>query len=57
MKSVHHQNPGSTRLSLGTTPAVAAGFAPITGFRWAELLKRAAPAPKTGFPEIEVTPN
>lgn len=30
---------------------------PLAGFRWHELLKRAAPSPKTGDPEIEVIPN
>ncbi len=33
------------------------GFAPLGGFRWHELLKRAAPQPREGFPEIEVIPN
>jgi putative transposase len=42
---------------LRTTPAVAAGFAPLAGFRWYALLKRAAPQPKAGYPEIEVVPN
>jgi hypothetical protein len=43
--------------TLHTTPAVAAGFPPLSGFRWYELLKRAAPSPEPGYPEIEIVPN
>lgn len=43
--------------ALGTTPGQAAGFAPLTGFRRHELLRRAVPQPKAGYPEIEVIPN
>ncbi|MFY9716386.1 MAG: IS6 family transposase [Thermoplasmata archaeon] len=52
-----HYNLVREHQALGTTPAVAAGFAPLGGFRWHELLKRAAPRPKAGYPEIEVIPN
>ncbi len=52
-----HYNLVRDHQSLGTTPGVAAGFAPLGGFRWAELIKRAAPQPKPGYPEIEVIPN
>jgi putative transposase len=52
-----HYNLVRDHQTLHTTPGVAAGFAPLTGFRWAELLKRAAPSPKVGYPEIEVIPN
>jgi len=52
-----HYNLVRTHQALGTTPGVAAGFAPLGGFRWHELLKRAAPSPKPGYPEIEVIPN
>jgi putative transposase len=52
-----HYNLVRDHQSLRTTPGVAAGFAPLSGFRWHELLKRAAPSPKTGYPEIEVIPN
>jgi hypothetical protein len=52
-----HYNLVREHQTLGSTPAVAAGFAPLGGFRWHELLKRAAPSPKPGYPEIEVVPN
>jgi putative transposase len=52
-----HYNLVRDHQTLRTTPGVAAGFAPLTGFRWHELLKRAAPRPKTGYPEIEFVPN
>jgi transposase-like protein len=52
-----HYNLVRTHQALGTTPGVAAGFAPIQGFRWAELLKCAAQVPKAGYPEIEFIPN
>jgi putative transposase len=52
-----HYNLVRTHQTLRTTPGVAAGFAPLGGFRWHELLKRAAQQPKTGYPEIEVIPN
>lgn len=52
-----HYNLVRDHQTLGKTPGVAAGFAPLSGFRWHELLKRAAPQPKTGYPEIEVIPN
>jgi putative transposase len=52
-----HYNLIREHQTLGTTPATAAGFAPLTGFRWHELLKRAAPSPNPGYPEIEVIPN
>jgi putative transposase len=52
-----HYNLIRDHMTLGATPAVAAGFAPLSGFRWHELLKRAAPQPKSGYPEIEVVPN
>ncbi|MGP8109918.1 MAG: IS6 family transposase [Thermoplasmata archaeon] len=52
-----HYNLVRDHTALGTTPGVAAGFAPLTGFRWHELLKRAAPQPKPGYPELEVIPN
>lgn len=52
-----HYNLVRDHQTLHTTPGVAAGFAPLPGFRWHELLKRAAPQPKTGYPEIEVIPN
>jgi putative transposase len=52
-----HYNLIRDHMTLGATPAVAAGFTPLSGFRWHELLKRAAPVPKMGYPEIEVIPN
>jgi transposase-like protein len=52
-----HYNLVRDHQALRTTPGVAAGFAPLSGFRWHELLKRAAPQPKSGYPEIEVIAN
>jgi putative transposase len=52
-----HYNLIRDHQTLQTTPAVAAGFPPLTGFRWHELLKRAAPVPKAGYPEIELVVN
>jgi transposase-like protein len=52
-----HYNLVRDHQGLGTTPGVAAGFAPLAGFRWHELLKRAAPMPKAGYAEIELVPN
>jgi transposase-like protein len=52
-----HYNMVRDHQALGKTPAEAAGFARLSGFRWHELLKRAAPQPKEGYPEIEVIPN
>jgi putative transposase len=52
-----HYNLVRDHQALKTTPGVAAGFTPLSGFRWHELLKRAAPEPKAGYPEIEVVPN
>lgn len=43
-----HYNLVRDHLALGTTPGVAAGIAPLGGFRWRELLKRAASQPKAG---------
>ncbi len=52
-----HYNLIRTHQALETTPAVAAGFPDLPGFKWHELLKRSAPQPKTGYPEIEIIPN
>ncbi len=52
-----HYNLIRTHQALGTTPAVAAGFPELPGFKWHELLKRAAPQPKPGYSEIEIIPN
>jgi len=52
-----HYNLVRDHQTLGMTPAAAAGLAPLGGFRWHELLKRAAPQPKAGYPEIEIVPN
>ena len=52
-----HYNLIRTHQALGTTPAVAAGFPELPGFKWYELLKRAAPQPKAGYPELEIIPN
>lgn len=52
-----HYNLVRDHQTLGTTPGQAAGFAPLSGFRWHELLKRVAPQPKAGFAKIEVIPN
>jgi len=52
-----HYNLIRTHQALEITPAVAAGFTPLSGFRWHELLKRSAPAPKSGYPGIELVPN
>jgi transposase-like protein len=52
-----HYNLVRDHQTLGTTPAVVAGFPELPGFRWHELLKRCAPQPKAGFPEIEIIPN
>lgn len=52
-----HYNLIRDHQTLQTTPGVAAGFAPLAGFRWHELLKRAAPRPHAGYPEIELIPN
>ncbi len=52
-----HYNLVRNHQSLGKTPGAAAGIAPLTGFRWHELLKRAAPQPKSGYAEIELVPN
>lgn len=52
-----HYNLIRTHQALGTTPGVAAGFPELSGFKWHELLKRAAPQPKAGYPEIELIPS
>ncbi|MGA7861654.1 MAG: DDE-type integrase/transposase/recombinase [Thermoplasmata archaeon] len=52
-----HYNLVRDHQTLGKTPGEAAGFKPLSGFRWHELLKRAAPAPKAGYPEIELVVN
>jgi putative transposase len=52
-----HYNLVRDHRALRMTPAVAAGIPALTGFRWHELLKRAAPIPKAGYPEIELIPN
>jgi hypothetical protein len=52
-----HYNMVRDHQTLGTTPGVAAGIPALTGFRWHELLKRAAPQPKVGYPEVELVPN
>lgn len=52
-----HYNMVRTHQTLGTTPAVAAGFPVLSGFKWHELLKRSAPQPKARYPEIELIPN
>lgn len=52
-----HYNLVRNHQTLRMTPAVAAGMPGLSGFRWHELLKRAAPQPKAGYPEIEVVPN
>ena len=49
-----HDRLGAVQLE---PPGVTAGYASLNGFRWHELLKRAAPQPKAGFPAIEVNPN
>jgi transposase-like protein len=46
-----HYNLVRDHLALGTTPAVAAGFAPISGFRWRELIEMAVRRDVTGTPE------
>jgi putative transposase len=43
-----HYNMVRIHQTLGTTPAVAAGFPALPGFKWHELLKRSAPQPKDG---------
>jgi len=52
-----HYNLVRDHQSLRTTPAVAAGMTWLSGLRWHQLLKRAAPRPKAGYPKIEVVPN
>jgi len=52
-----HYNMVRDHQTLGTTPGVAAGIPALTGFRWHELLKQAAPQPKVGYPEVELVPN
>jgi len=52
-----HYNLVRDHQTLKTTPGVAAGIAPIRGFRWHELLKRAACQPKSGSPELELISN
>jgi len=52
-----HYNLVRDHQALRTTPGAAAGFTPLSGFRWHELLKRAAPKPANGYVEIELVPN
>lgn len=46
-----------THQTLGTTPGEAAGFESLEGFRWLQPLQRAAPRPKSGYPEAEIVPS
>ncbi len=51
-----HYNLVRDHLALGTTPGVAAGLAPIPGFRWREIIDQAVRREVTGAePEPECT--
>jgi transposase-like protein len=47
-----HYNLIRDHLALGTTPGVAAGFAPLQGFRWRELIEMAVRRNVTGVEEV-----
>ena len=48
-----HYNLVRPHSALGTTPGVAAGLPDLGGFRWKEILKRAAQSIPRGQAEIE----